>query len=68
VDHFFATVHSPKHPVNWVFEKLDTLRHRLIQRAGRFTHLNGELTLKINANNAVRRELLHFLDVLQEAA
>ena len=58
----------PKRPANWVFEKLDTLRHRLIQRAGRFTRPNGDLTLTMSANNAVRRDLLHFLDVLQEAA
>jgi hypothetical protein len=26
----------PKRPAAWTFEKLDTLRHRIIQRAGRF--------------------------------
>jgi len=57
-----------KRPAAWAFEKLDTLRHRIIQRAGRFTRPQGELTLTMSANDAVRKDLLHFLDVLQEAA
>jgi hypothetical protein len=55
----------PKRPAAWAFEKLDTLRHRIIQRAGRFTRPQGELTLTMSANHAVRNDLLHFLDVLQ---
>ena len=58
----------PKRPAAWTFEKLDTLRHRIIQRAGRFTRPQGELTLTMSANHAVRKDLLHFLDVLQKAA
>ena len=58
----------PKRPAAWSFEKLDTLRHRIIQRAGRFTRPQGELTLTMSANRAVRKDLLHFLDVLQKAA
>ena len=58
----------PKRPAVWAFEKLDTLRHRIIQRAGRFTRPQGELTLTLSANHAVRRDLLHFLDALQKAA
>jgi hypothetical protein len=58
----------PKRPANWQFERLDTLRHRLIQRAGRFIRPQGELTLSMSANNAVRKDLLHFLDTLQKAA
>ncbi len=58
----------PKRPAAWAFEKLDTLRHRIIQRAGRFTRPQGELTLTMSANHAVRKDLLHFLDVLQKAA
>lgn len=63
-----ATRALPKRPASWAFEKLDTLRHRLIQRAGRLIRPNGELTLTMSANNAVRQDLLHFLDVLQNAA
>ena len=58
----------PKRPTAWAFEKLDTLRHRIIQRAGRFTRPQGELTLTMSANHAVRKDLVHFLDVLQKAA
>ena len=58
----------PKRPAVWAFEKLDTLRHRIIQRAGRFTRPQGQLTLTNSANEAVRKDLMHFLDVLQKAA
>jgi len=58
----------PKRPAHWTFEKLDSLRHRIIQRAGRLTRPAGELTLTMSANRAVQNDLLHFLDVLQKAA
>ena len=58
----------PKRSASWTFEKLDTLRHRIIQRAGRFTRPQGELTLTMSANEAVRKDSLHFLDALQKAA
>jgi len=58
----------PKRPASWTFEKLDTLRHRIIQRAGRLIRPQGELTLTMSANPAVRKDLLNFLDVLQKAA
>jgi len=58
----------PKRPAAWAFERLDTLRHRIIQRAGRLTRPKGQLTLTMSANQAVREDLLHFLDVLKEAA
>ena len=58
----------PKRPAVWSFEKLDTLRHSIIQRAGRLIRPKGELTLTMSANQAVREDLSHFLDVLQKAA
>lgn len=58
----------PKRPAVWPFQKLDTLRHRIIQRAGRLTRPQGELTLTMSGNNAVRRDFIHFLEVLNEAA
>ena len=58
----------PKRPAAWRFEKLGTLRHRIIQRAGRLTRPQGELTLSMSANQTVRRDLLQFLNVLQKAA
>jgi len=59
---------KPKRPAAWKFKTLDTLRHRIIQRAGRLTKPHGELTLTMSANQAVRKDLLHFLDVIQKAA
>jgi hypothetical protein len=58
----------PKRPAAWTFERLDTIRHRIIQRAGRLTRPRGELTLTMSANRAVRNDLLHFLDVVRKAA
>ncbi len=57
-----------KRPAAWTFERLDTLRHRVIQRAGRLTRPQGELTLTMSANKSVRKDLMHFLDVLKKAA
>jgi hypothetical protein len=58
----------PKRPAAWAFQTLDTLRHRIIQRAGRLTRPQGELTLTMSANSAVRKDLLHFLDTIGKAA
>lgn len=58
----------PKRPAAWTFQTLDTLRHRIIQRAGRLTRPQGELTLTMSANPAVRTDLLHFLDTMRKAA
>ena len=58
----------PKRPAAWKFKTLDTLRLRIIQRAGRLTRPQGELTLTMSANRAVRKDLLHFLDAVQKAA
>jgi len=55
-----------KRPAAWKFEKLDTIRHRIIQRAGRISRPQGNLTLTMSANQAVRKDLLHFLSVLQK--
>jgi len=52
----------------WRFEQMATLRHHILQRAGRFTRPHGKLTLTITDNPALRRDLLHFLDAFEEAA
>ena len=52
----------------WQFEQLGTLRRKLIQRAGRLTKPQGMLTLTMNANPTVKSQLLHYLDVLKQAA
>jgi Transposase DDE domain group 1 len=52
----------------WAFERLDTLRRKLIQRAGRLTRPQGKLTLTLSANTSIRNELLHYLTELDKAA
>ena len=52
----------------WVFEELRSLRHRLIQRAGRFTNPQGKLTLTLSANESVKQGLMEYLEAFQEAA
>lgn len=51
----------------WVFEKLSSLRQRLIQRAGRLTRPHGVLTLTVGANPAAREDLVDHLEALQAA-
>ena len=66
-------VHPPsrttleKRPALWNFARLDTLRRRLIQRAGRLIRPQGQLTLSMSANQAVQEELLHYLVALKAA-
>ena len=48
----------------WVFEKVDTLRKTLIQRAGRFTRPKGKLTLTISANDWIKKRLLTLLNAI----
>jgi hypothetical protein len=52
----------------WQFERLETLRLKLINRAGRLNQPQGQLTLTMNTNPAVQQELLHYRAKLQEAA
>ncbi|MCH8215681.1 MAG: IS1380 family transposase [Planctomycetes bacterium] len=49
----------------WVFEKVDTLRKTLLQRAGRFTRPKGRLTLTISANQWIQRKLTGMLGAIQ---
>lgn len=51
-----------KRPALWDFTQLDTLRRRLIQRAGRLIRPQGQLTLSMSANRELRDQLLHYLD------
>jgi hypothetical protein len=42
----------------WVFEKVDTIRKTMIQRAGRFTRPHNALTLTISANHWIEKRFL----------
>jgi hypothetical protein len=61
-----TVVGSPKRACRYVFAKLGTLRHRLIQRAGRLTRPNGSLTLTMSANSATAAEISAYLDAIPE--
>ena len=58
---------SPKRACRYVFEKLGSIRHRLIQRAGRLTKPNGFLTLTMSGNKATADEMLKFLEAVPAA-
>lgn len=52
----------------WVFERLDTLRKTVIQRAGRLTSPQGVLTLTISATTWIKTRLLQTLGAIRTAA
>ena len=66
--HPAATRAKPKRPTAWTFKKLSTIRHQIIQRAGRLTRPQGKLLLTMSKNRAVKKDLFHFMDVLQKVA
>jgi hypothetical protein len=59
---------TEKRSALWAFEELGTIRHHLLQRAGRLTEPHGKLTLTMNPNAAVKEDLIQFLDTLKKAA
>jgi len=46
----------------WVFERVDTIRQTLIQRAGRFTRPQNSLTLTISANQWLQKRFVRTLN------
>ena len=52
----------------WAFEKLATLRRRLIQQAGRLTRPQGRLTLTLGTSPSVKSEFQTYLRQLQVAS
>lgn len=58
---------TPKRSALFQFLSLDTLRQRLLHRAGKLSRPAGELTLTINANEAVEAELERYLSALSAA-
>jgi hypothetical protein len=68
IAHPAASWAKSKRPAAWTFKMLDTIRHQIVQRAGRFTCPQGKLTLTMSGNRAVKKDLLYFIDALQKAA
>ena len=59
---------SAKRAALWAFEKLDTQRQRLLQRAGRLLRPQGKLILSMAANDAVSKKMVGRLEKLLQAA
>lgn len=59
---------TAKRAALWPFQQLNTLRRHLLHRAGRLIRPQGKLVLSMNANPDVEKELLHFLDALDQPA
>ena len=52
---------TPGRMARWVFEELSTIRHKLIQRAGRLTRPQGKLTLTLSKNQAAKASILSLM-------
>ena len=59
---------TPKRAALWIFEEAASMRHKLIQRAGRLTRPHGRLRLTLSGNEITRKELMHYLSGLAHAA
>jgi hypothetical protein len=59
---------TAKRTALWVFEKVDTIRKTLIQRAGRFTRPQNALTLTVSANKWIEKRFMRMLDSIKGAA
>ena len=59
---------TEKRTTLWQFTEANTIRRTLLQRAGRLTRPGGVLTMSMNANSAVKHDLLLYLDRLQRAS
>lgn len=56
MDHFYPAAKG--------FEKLETLRHRIIQRAGRLTWPKGRLTLAMSASREAEHDIAQAMKIL----
>ena len=52
---------TPTRMAKWVFEELSTIRHSIIQRAGRLTSPQGKLTLTLGTNQSARASILKLM-------
>ncbi len=51
----------------WIFEEAATIRHKIIQRAGRLTRPHGRLRLTLSGNEATRIDFLQYMNSLSRA-
>jgi len=59
---------TAKRAALWLFDEAASIRHKIIQRAGRLTRPHGRLRLTLSGNEVTRKEMLHCLDRLARAA
>jgi hypothetical protein len=59
---------TAKRAALWIFPDAATMRHRLIQRAGRLTRPQGRLCLTLGGNEVTRDEFLDYLEPLTRAS
>ena len=57
-----------KRPASWRFDQLGTIRQRILHLAGRLSRPQGELTMSVSDNPAVRKELEKYLPQSRIAA
>jgi len=52
---------TPGRAAIWIFQGLETIRRKIIQRAGRLTRPQGRLTLTLGTNNPVENEIARYM-------
>jgi hypothetical protein len=57
-----------KRSARWIFEEAATIRHKIVQRAGRLTRPHGRPRLTLSGNELTKTELTHYLDNLARAS
>jgi hypothetical protein len=60
---------TEKHAALWQIQKpYQTLRKNQLHRAERIARPKGKVALVMNSNSVVRKNLLHYIDVLDEGS
>ena len=59
---------SPNRPALWAFEKVDTFRKTILQRAGRLSRPSRRLTLTFCAGRQLKKRVLQIMQTLDTAA
>ncbi len=59
---------TAKRAALWTFDEAASIRHKIIQRAGRLTRPQGRLRLTLSGNEVTRKELTYYLDRLAHVA
>ena len=59
---------TAKRSALWIFEEAASLRHKIIQRAGRLTRPQGRLRLTLSANEITQKKMMHYLQQLARTA